>query len=697
MNADRERLVDPNDIHPSPSLSAIRHLSIRTPSPTPTGESSSTPKPVFPAKQPQPSPPTIASSPRSPVKPPSTQISSEVPPRRSSRPPSEVLPGRYRTAPTESSRPPSEAPQGRYHKTVTESSHPPSEAPQNGYKPPTESSRPPSEAPQRRYRPATERSYSQRSQWDRAGPSETTQRSVENDPTPRKSKLASLASSRLPSSRSKAPSEASESYISSSSFATYPDLRPKTLSSNSTSDFDSEQQREVDEAVRTGSVISADLYGARAKMIRATKVSVPYDPRSLPMIPPESTGDPISAKISEQPRAVKITSEKPLSKLASRSRSRRTPNVESAQLPRQEDPPIIEPMHPPVNWSTKPQVVRVPTPPTPKASSLRVVEVSNSPVATTSPPAFAGEILDPAANEAGLDSNVRQEVHASPGLKSILSEAEARRESIPSAADANIPEIPSPSGPAPTSKLALLAQARAAKREHTSRRIQKPKVLGPPYATTEYITPETDDSSMTTAITTYSQSLDNMVPLSRAKLPPSYPPEGDALDVAVKKQSKLAMKARKPPKKTPEQEALENAERAAAQFLRSRMEDPLYQYASGNAAAFPSSFAALLVDDSKRVKEEKARAKAEAKAERARQREEERMRRRQRKEALLPMHLLNPTVLKETAFAFDVPSPDDVVMDARRGTALGTDRQSTAASRKAASNKTPSLIASSVG
>lgn len=229
----------------------------------------------------------------------------------------------------------------------------------------------------------------------------------------------------------------------------------------------------------------------------------------------------------------------------------------------------------------------------------------------------------------------------------------------------------------PVSKLAQLAAAKAASREKDkdseSRKIMKPRILSEPFAKTEYIKRTSRGPAQTTAITTYTQTVDNMIPYSRADLPSSYPLPG--------KQSKLAAKAKKgaskddPAKRedNTRQEALERARSHAQNLITNR--DP-------NAVAEPSPFALLLVDDYGRTKVPD-KASSDSRQLRNERKEAERLRKRQHKEAMLPMHLLNPAILRSSAFAFDVPSPDDVVMSARKGTALAAARYASSPSHQA--------------
>ena len=362
----------------------------------------------------------------------------------------------------------------------------------------------------------------------------------------RKSKLASLATSR----RAKPPpSETSESYASTETTATYPELRPRSLTSGYTT---------VPESVPSGETLNGLL-----KQKDGSRVAPGY-----------SSGPALSHSRLELLSPKSIPSESPLSR------------------------------------------------------STRLV------------------------NDAAADR-----------------EQEKRLENEPVVTDKPTSVIDKPA----LSKLAQLAQSKAAGREHSTRRIQKPRILNPPFAETEYLNPTSNNSSATTAITTYTQTVDNMVAMSRADLPPSRSPDG--------KQSKLAQKAKKsharPGTPTPNDEQREALDRA-----RKHAQNLLFSGQLSGAA--PSSFASLLVNDRRIVKQPDAGSDAyddQRKGQKAQQKSEERIRRRLHKEALLPMHLLNPSVLKSTAFAFDVPSPDDIVMHARRGTALDIARRGVPGSR----------------
>ena len=224
-----------------------------------------------------------------------------------------------------------------------------------------------------------------------------------------------------------------------------------------------------------------------------------------------------------------------------------------------------------------------------------------------------------------------------------------------------VAKAPSSKGP---SKLSLLAKSKVTESLSKAR---PPKVLSPPYAHTKYLSPTSNGSAMTTAITTYIQTPDNMLSLAKARLPPSYPPE------QVGKQSKLSLKAKSSQKRS----GLSSGPRSEiSEEPRVITLEPIYERKQRSSAT-PSPFASLLADN----QYNKLRKTASNESN-----EEERKRRKQRKNALLPAHLLSPsTSTGSMGFAFDVPSPDDVVINARKGTSLGSTQRSPTQSRRTAS------------
>ncbi|KAF9815536.1 hypothetical protein IEO21_04536 [Rhodonia placenta] len=273
----------------------------------------------------------------------------------------------------------------------------------------------------------------------------------------------------------------------------------------------------------------------------------------------------------------------------------------------------------------------------------------------------------------------------------------------------SIAQAPSPAGMhgRQPSKLAMLAQAKVqqaqAKTQQSSwmpkPRKQTEKPAQPSIilhkTRTQYLDPIANGPTATTAITTSYQSLSSLLTPVQSALPPSR-----KLDLSVSqsersgsepRQSKLAMKSRNAHKKS--------AVEALPEETQPEPENPLFSPKATRSRASPSAFASLLVDDaSLMIFEDKSRTSGSRKTEsrdgmrspRYRTTDVsptsfhgERSRGPSRKrETMLPaVTELAPL----SSFGFDVPSPDDIVFNARRGTSLAS-RSASASSRLARSS-----------
>jgi hypothetical protein len=230
-----------------------------------------------------------------------------------------------------------------------------------------------------------------------------------------------------------------------------------------------------------------------------------------------------------------------------------------------------------------------------------------------------------------------------------------------------VPEMPSssasPLAARQPSKLALLAQANKAAR---SVKPTAPTWSGPPPLPeehTEYLTPIANGSTVTTAITTSYQSLYSLTdpgrpPISAAPyvvpLPtPTYvtgPPD-------AKKSSKLAMKIKKAQEKQQPQPIVPEAPLPSV--------PPMFLPKTTRTRAPPSAFAALLVDDPEVLDKETRRIAKKIIKEKPSE-QQARPRHRSRRDA--PPKV--PDFSAPSGFAFDGPSPDDIVLNARRDTSL---------------------------
>jgi len=240
------------------------------------------------------------------------------------------------------------------------------------------------------------------------------------------------------------------------------------------------------------------------------------------------------------------------------------------------------------------------------------------------------------------------------------------------------------------SKLALLAQSKAKQNPETivswvrppsatTRRSRLPEAQE--HSTrTKFLTPIGNGPTATTAITTSYQSLGSLTPRSVSGLPPSFPPQSDesrsnpspvsttsaqsrpkssssqkppsvnrsASSSAPSKPSKLSMRIKQAQqqKEIPEADIIED------------MRDPIKPMflPSGEANAKPSSFASVLLDEGESGKKSRRRKDGTRKSRRDSE---------EGPSMKTAGHVTNPP-----AFAFDVPSPDDVIFNARKGTSL---------------------------
>lgn len=221
--------------------------------------------------------------------------------------------------------------------------------------------------------------------------------------------------------------------------------------------------------------------------------------------------------------------------------------------------------------------------------------------------------------------------------------------------------LPSPDSVRKPSKLALLAQSKAAPKAVTRPIPTKgPSILDsdigrkpkPGQHFTKYLAPVANGDTVTTAIT---YSYESLRTLTDPKRPPEEAPYVVTLEEALeKKPSKLAAKIRKLQEKhrsivLPEHEEVELPSTS-----------PLFLPSSA-PRALPSAFATILVDD---LPSSKHKAKGHHKSKTKHRRHESAE---EHSEEAAP---IVPGLASPAAFKFDEPSPDDVVMRARQGSSL---------------------------
>ena len=324
--------------------------------------------------------------------------------------------------------------------------------------------------------------------------------------------------------------------------------------------------------------------------------------------------------------------------------------------------------------------------------ALETLIATPSPVASSAgkPPSKLAQLAQAKAQQASSKATdaAPSPASSSPKPTSKLAQlAQAKAQQASSRApDASQPaESPVSASPRPASKLAQMAQAKAEQPRPSLWSSPPKKSPAPPLpglmvhqSHTEYLTPIANGATATTAITTTYQSLGDLAHPQRSAHATSSmhmfaPKSGEA------KPSKLAMKSKKAPKQSvAESEPVTTPDTAAAP------PDPMFTLYSARTRASPSAFATLLVSE-----EQDSSHSGHSKRSHGHEREHDKHKRKPRKsnEVTLPPG----TSAAVQGFAFDVPSPDDVVFNARRGTSLA--KRGSAASRLTPSTASPARTA----
>ncbi|KAI0771977.1 hypothetical protein BD413DRAFT_475037 [Trametes elegans] len=250
-----------------------------------------------------------------------------------------------------------------------------------------------------------------------------------------------------------------------------------------------------------------------------------------------------------------------------------------------------------------------------------------------------------------------------------------------------------PSGqPRQLSKLARLAKAKVQEQSQASEsnaESSPPPRLILPRSRTEYLVPTANGPTATTAITTSYQSLGSLLTKDQSKLPPSvkYPaPVDTKAKSSEPKQSKLAKKS-KTARSKPELEA------EFGQIINPVVDIPIFSPKEARSRASPSAFASLLINDNFDPEEgdvtDKGHRRHKSDHVHRHHKEhgnhENKRHHKHKERDILP---LPPTPLTSLrGFAFDVPSPDDIVFNARKGTSLAHHSNPTQSPLSAASSR----------
>jgi hypothetical protein len=256
------------------------------------------------------------------------------------------------------------------------------------------------------------------------------------------------------------------------------------------------------------------------------------------------------------------------------------------------------------------------------------------------------------------------------------------------------PRPPSLQGRAP-SKLALLAQSKAQQAQQNpapwSPQPRTPRSLLPEThehnIRTKYVTPIANGPTATTAITISYQSLGNVMSHSRSAKPStpssqpqtSAPPSPELSKGSSKEDSKLPKQsASRSPKQSKLVMKIKQSQRTSSVPEADHIEDlgdqniqPLFLPPASQTLVSPSAFATVLIEEI----DPGSRHSGGSKDSHDRSSERRRSKRRSHKDQPIPPAAPSS---QSSGFSFDVPSPDDIIFNARKGTSLGDARSKSA-------------------
>ncbi|KAJ3484999.1 hypothetical protein NLI96_g5250 [Meripilus lineatus] len=276
--------------------------------------------------------------------------------------------------------------------------------------------------------------------------------------------------------------------------------------------------------------------------------------------------------------------------------------------------------------------------------------LASEPKAPSPPPQPLSKPTSPLARATSPRSLLRQSTTSPPPRKSpspVKSPTVASSPPLASPPPANSP--PLAKSPTPSGKSSVRT-ASAAQQEGKVKKLPQSPTPGLTFHTThtEYLTPIANGPTATTAITTTYQSLSDLSLASRMA-PTSSALAADQLrSPTTSKPSKLAMKSRKV-----HQRVEPEPEEQPPPQLQADLE--MFSPKASRSRASPSAFVFTMNGvESKRSKGDKDKS------------DKPKRRKSHRAEASLPPAPPAPV----QGFGFDVPSPDDIVFNARRGTSL---------------------------
>ncbi|KAJ8086336.1 hypothetical protein PM082_005159 [Marasmius tenuissimus] len=437
----------------------------------------------------------------------------------------------------------------------------------------------------------------------------------------------------------------------------------------------------------------------------------------IPDSPSRSTLPAAQKSLSSRPTQQKAAKQSKLAQLASSRASSRTKSSASLGTERSgSESNNTYPALRPAEQSIRPLSSVVPHSIVPSSTSLHVDKAIQI--------AMDMEALDRADETETESPKTNKPLPKAPSARSKLSEKARSSGSNAKSVTTSRPAAPTPSkasqmpltdspvSPRPLSKLALLAQQKTGTSDVK-------KVLGAPVTRpppdylpeehTEYLVPVANGPTATTAITTSYQTLYSLTdPLRHSAndslrvVPLPTVNYSSTTTQAPTKPSKLAMKIRK---------AHEKHAPPTVEEIPSRYEVPSMFLPHATRSASPSAFASILVDNNhlnhegaeEKKKKDKGKEKARTTTTTASSSSFSTLSSTSKSKSTSTSTSIStststtststakhhrsirrkdrtiPDMVSPSAFTFDIPSPDDIVLNARRGTTL--ERKATASSR----------------
>ncbi|KJA24591.1 hypothetical protein HYPSUDRAFT_200464 [Hypholoma sublateritium FD-334 SS-4] len=302
-------------------------------------------------------------------------------------------------------------------------------------------------------------------------------------------------------------------------------------------------------------------------------------------------------------------------------------------------------------------------------AAMELENMGNSTISRPFEPAFPEEDLSKTPAQVDFKKSIHSNDEMNFAQTRPLSKLAVLAQQKAEAANRSLPSLnispPSVITARPLSKLAVLAQ----------QKVDATRVPKLPKTTTEYLTPIANGSSVTTAITTSYQSLYSLTDPSRPNVIPKLDVvplqymSGPPASSSNPKASKLAMKVKRVGEKVGQLTTPEPTEETATPI------SPIFQTSPTRARASPSAFASVLIYNTAIPPEDTMKEKGSKLGKEKRYKKHRKSPEDPSFAGMKHIHPFNLDALAGSSngstFTFDGPSPDDVVLNARKRSALG--------------------------